>query len=164
MAGVKTQKTKFYYRTGTSGTYALVAIPGVTSIPLSAPSASKIDVTDLDSDAKETIVGLTDNGSFSLSLNYLAFGQTGAAAQEAFLAQATNASTIYVIAMADFTIAVAPTISVTTGIITYSADRSHRTFTGIFGGVSETYGTDDAVRATADITISGAITRTPKSA
>lgn len=164
MAGVKTQKTKFYYRTGTPGTYALGAIPGVTSIPISAPSASKIDVTDLDSDAKETIVGLTDNGSFSLSMNYLSFGQPGAAAQETFMTQAAGATTIYVVAMADFTTAVAPTIHVTTGAITYSADRSHRTFTGIFGGASETYASDDAVRATADITISGAITRTPKSA
>ena len=162
MAGVKTQLTKYYYRTGAPGTYALTAIPGVTGIPLSVPSAAKIDVTDLDSTAKETIVGLTDNGSFTLPLNFLTFGQTGAAAQAAFLAQATGAETIYVVAMADGT--VAPTINVTSAVITYAPGRSHLTFTGIFGAAGKSFSTDDAVRCTAEITISGSITETLKSA
>jgi hypothetical protein len=162
MAGVKTQLTKLYYRTGTSGSYDLVAIPSVTAVPISTPSASNIDVTDLDSTAKEFIVGLVDNGSFTLTLNHISFGQTGAAAYEAFMGQAIGTSTTYVVAMADGT--VAPTIDDTTGVITYSTGRSHRTFTGIFGGAGDTFNVDDAVRATANITISGAITRTPKSA
>ena len=162
MAGVKTQLTKIYYRTGAASTYALVAIPGATSIPLAAPSSSKIDVTDLDSTAKEYLVGLVDNGSFTIPLNYLTFGQTGAAAQATFLAQATGAETTYVVAMADGT--TAPTIDATTGVITYHSGRSHRTFTGIFGGAGETFSVDDAVRGTVEITISGAITRTNKSA
>ena len=162
MAGVKTQLTKFYYRTGAAASYALVAIPGITSIPLSAPTSTKIDVTDLDSLAKESLVGLTDNGSFTLPLNYLTFGQTGAAAQATFLSQATGASTVYVVAMADGT--VAPTIDAATGVITYDTGRSHRTFTGIFGGASEAFATDDAVRTTVEITISGAITKDNKSA
>lgn len=161
MAGVKTQLTKYYYRTGTSGTYALVAIPGVTGIPLSVPSSTKIDVTDLDSTAKETLIGLTDNGTFTLPLNFLTFGQTGAAAQATFLAQATGAETTYVIAMADGT--GVPTIHVTTGVITYATTRSHLTFTGVFGATGKTFATDDAVRCTAEITISGSITETAKS-
>ena len=70
---VKTQLTKIYYRTGSSGTYALAAIPGVTGIPVAAPSATKIDTSDLDSTAKEYLTGLVDNGSFSLPFNLLLF-------------------------------------------------------------------------------------------
>lgn len=162
MAGVKTQLTKLYYRTGTSGTYALVAIPSITAVPIPAPSAANIDVTDLDSTAKEFVVGLVDNGAFTLTLNHISFGQTGAAAYETFMTQAVGTSTTYVVAMADGT--VAPTIHVTTGVITYDSGRSHRTFTGVFGGAGDTFAVDDAVRATANITISGAITRTAKSA
>lgn len=162
MAGVKTQKTKLYYRTGTSGSYALVAIPSVTAVPIPAPAAANIDVTDLDSDAKEFVVGLVDNGAFTLTLNHISFGQTGAAAYETFMSQAVGTSSTYVVAMSDGT--VAPTIHLTTGVITYDSGRSYRTFTGIFGGAGDTFAVDDAVRATANITISGAITRTPKSA
>ena len=160
--GVKTQLTKFYYRTGAASSYALVAIPGVTGIPLSVPTTSKIDVTDLDSLAKESLIGLTDNGTFTLALNYLTFGQTGAAAQATFLAQATGTETVYVVAMADGT--TAPTIDATSGVITYHSGRSHLTFNGIFGAAGKTFATDDAVRATAEITITGAITETLKSA
>ena len=160
--GVKTQLTKFLYRTGAASTYALVAIPGVTGIPLAVPSTSKIDVTDLDSTAKETIIGLADNGTFTLALNYLTFGQTGAAAQATFLAQATGDETVYIVAMADGT--TAPTIDATTGVVTYHAGRSHLTFNGVFGAAGKTFSTDDAVRVTAEITISGAITQTLKSA
>jgi hypothetical protein len=159
---VKTQLTKIYYRTGSSGTYALAAIPGVTGIPVAAPSATKIDTSDLDSTAKEYLTGLVDNGSFSLPFNFITFGQTGAAAQAAFLAQTVGASTTYVVALADGT--VAPTIHVTTGVITYDTGRSHLTFTGVFGGQGKTIQTDDAVRGTAEITISGAITENLKSA
>ncbi len=162
MAGVKTQKTKLYYRTGSSGTYALVAIPSITAIPIATPSASNIDVTDLDSDAKEFVIGLVDNGSFTLTLNHISYGQTGAAAYETFMSQAVGTSATYIVAMADGTDA--PTVDATTGVITYDTGRSHRTFTGIFGGAGDTFNVDDAVRATCTITISGAVTRTPKSA
>jgi hypothetical protein len=150
MSGVKTQLTKLYYRTGTSGSYALVAIPSVTAIPIATPTAPNIDVTDV------------DNGAFTLTLNHISFGQSGAAAYETFISQAIGASTTYVVAMSDGT--VAPTIHLTTGVITYDSGRSHRTFTGIFAGAGDTFNVDDAVRATATITISGAITRTAKSA
>ncbi len=162
MAGVKTQKTKLYYRTGTSGSYDLVAIPSVTAIPIPAPTASNIDVTPLDVDSKEFIVGLVDNGSVALTLNHISYGQDGAAAYETFMAQAVGTSSVYVVAMSDGT--VAPTIDDTTGVITYSTGRSHRTFTGIFAGSGDSYNLDDAVRATATITISGSVLRTPKSA
>lgn len=162
MAGVKTQKTQIYYRTGTAGSYALVAIPSVTAIPIPAPTASNIDVTPLDVDSKEFIVGLVDNGSVALTLNHISFGQTGAAAYETFMSQAVGTSSTYIVAMSDGT--VAPTIHVTTGVITYDSGRSHRTFTGIFAGAGDSYNLDDAVRATATITISGSITRTAKSA
>lgn len=160
--GVKTQGTKYYYRTGSGGSYALSAIPGVTAIPLPVPTASQIDISDLDSTAKEYLTGLVDNGKFSLPFNFITFGQSGAAAQAAFLAQTPGTSTVYVVAMADGT--TAPTIDATTGVITYHSGRSHLTFTGIFGGQGKTVQTDDAVRGTAEITISGAIEEDLKSA
>lgn len=159
---VKSQGTKLYYRTGAAGTYALVAIPGLTSIPIPAPSATKIPTSDLDSTGVEYVTGLVDYGTISLPYNFITFGQTGAAAQAAFLAQAIGTSTTYVKALSDGS--VAPTIHVTTGVITYDTGRSHITFTGVFGGQGKTAQPDDAIRGTVEVTISGAPTETLKSA
>ena len=158
---VKTQLTHLYYRTGAAASYALVKVPSLTSITVPPPSGATIDTTDLDSTAKQYLIGLVDNGTISLALNHISFGETNAAAYETFLTQAVGASTVYVIAMADGT--VAPTISASTGVITYAPGRSHRTFTGIFGGAGDSFAVDDAVRATCNITIDGAVTRTAKS-
>lgn len=159
---VKTQLTHLYYRTGAASTYALVKVPSLTAIPVPAPTAATIEVTNMDSTAKEFIAGLVDNGTITLTLNHISFGETNAALYETFMTQSVGTETVYIVAMADGT--VAPTVNATTGAITYSTGRSHRTFTGIFGGAGDTFAVNDAVRCTAEVTISGAVTRTPKSA
>lgn len=57
--------------TATATPTAWIQIKEVKSIKPSGASASKIDVTDLDSTAKEYQVGLVDHGSFSADINIL---------------------------------------------------------------------------------------------
>lgn len=56
--------------TTTTSPYTYTAIPGVTSIQLGGPSRAPIDVTDLDSTAKEFLMGLRDNGQLTLDVNF----------------------------------------------------------------------------------------------
>lgn len=56
--------------TTTASPYTYTAIPGVTSIQLGGPSRGEIDVTDLDSPAKEFLMGLKDSGQLSLDVNF----------------------------------------------------------------------------------------------
>lgn len=69
---------------------AWVQIKEVKSIKPSGASASKIDVTDLDSTAKEYRTGLVDHGTFSCDVNILETDAGQIAVLAAFLASTTN--------------------------------------------------------------------------
>lgn len=78
---------------GTSATAtpsAWIQIKEVKSIKPSGASATKIDVTDLDSQAKEYRSGLVDNGTFSADLMILESDPGQAACLAAFSASATK--------------------------------------------------------------------------
>lgn len=70
MADIKTQKTQLKIESPTSpAEYVLCG--GVKSISgFRSGEAVEIDVTDFDSDAMEFLMGLPDNGSFTVNLNY----------------------------------------------------------------------------------------------
>lgn len=67
-----------------------VQIKEVKSIKPSGASASKIDVTDLDSTAKEYRSGLIDNGTFSCDVNILESDPGQIAVLAAFIASTVN--------------------------------------------------------------------------
>ncbi len=65
---VHSRKTKIEIKDGATK----VQVKGLTGFSgLGGGSASVIDVTDLDSDAKEKMVGLADEGQVNLTLNYI---------------------------------------------------------------------------------------------
>lgn len=76
MAGQESQGTKFKFESETPDEYT--AVPGVTSIDGPSGSGQEIDVSDLDSTAREFIQGLPDEGNVTLEMNYM----PGNAAQE----------------------------------------------------------------------------------
>jgi len=78
---------------GTSATAtptAWVQVKELKSLKPSGASASKIDVTDLDSTAKEYRSGLVDNGTFSADVNVLESDPGQAAVLAAFIAATVN--------------------------------------------------------------------------
>ncbi len=79
---VHSRKTKIEITDGSTK----VQIKGLTQFAgLSGGSASVIDVTDLDSDAKEKMIGLADEGQVTLTLNYLPADPGQVALEEARL-------------------------------------------------------------------------------
>ena len=69
MAGRNAQKSKILHSDGGStGTFAIVE--GVTSISGPNGTANVIDVTDLESTAKESVPGLADYGTLQLDVNW----------------------------------------------------------------------------------------------
>ncbi|MGA1806505.1 phage tail tube protein [Sphingobium sp. WW5] len=79
---IHSRKTKIEITDGSTK----VQIKGLTNFSgLGGGSASVIDVTDLDSDAKEKMIGLADEGQVSLSLNYLPTDPGQVALEEARL-------------------------------------------------------------------------------
>lgn len=89
MAGpFKSQKTVLAISAASTATaYASATfddIGGVLNIPEFGAERGSIDVTDLNSDAKEKLSGLPDAGSFSINLNYLESDAGQDAAQAAF--------------------------------------------------------------------------------
>ena len=79
---VHSRKTKIEITNGATK----VQIKGLTQFSgLGGGSASVIDVTDLDSDAKEKMIGLADEGQVTLSLNYMPADPGQVALEEARL-------------------------------------------------------------------------------
>lgn len=76
--------------TATATPSTWTAITEIKGIKPSGASASKIDVTDLNSTAKEYRSGLIDNGTFSLDINILESDPGQEAVLEAFKASTVN--------------------------------------------------------------------------
>ena len=161
MAGVKTQKTKLYWRRLNGATYSIVPVLEGTQLTTAPGSPQKIDTTSLDSDAVESLAGLTDNGTLQFQLNLLPWDDGDADDQTLFLAQANGDVSKYIIGLSDGT--APPTVDSGSGVVTYPTTRSWRHFDGSFVGATETYNGRDAVRISAPIEITGAITKVARS-
>ncbi len=161
MAGVKTQKTELYWRRLDGSTYSIVKVPGVTSLASSPGTPQKIDVTDMDSDAVESLAGLQDNGQLQVQLNLLPWNNSNRDDQLLYLNQSNGDVSTYIIGMSDGTDD--PTVHSSTGVLTLAATRSWRQFSASFVGASESISARDAVRITAPLEISGSITVTDRS-
>jgi hypothetical protein len=68
MAGTKAQNCKLFYSADTGTTYDIVA--GVTQVQKPEPSRGEIDMTDLQSTAKEYELDIPDYGSVSFPFNF----------------------------------------------------------------------------------------------
>ncbi|MEQ8251577.1 MAG: phage tail tube protein [Oceanibaculum nanhaiense] len=77
MAGQESQNTKFYYEDpNTPDTW--IKLVGIVGIDGPSGSGQEIDVSDLDSVAREFLQGLPDEGNVTLDMNYI----PGTASQE----------------------------------------------------------------------------------
>ena len=81
---IDTRAFTAYTSGGTATPVTWTQITEVKSIEPSGASVSEIDVTDLDSTAKEFRAGLSDNGSITLNINYLETDTGQGAAKTAF--------------------------------------------------------------------------------
>lgn len=66
---ISAQKSTFSMNTGTDVAPVWTKIKNVKSFSGFDGSATELDATDLDSDAKEKLLGLVDEGSFSIDIN-----------------------------------------------------------------------------------------------
>lgn len=79
-----------YTSGGTATPVTFTQVKEVKDFKPSGAQVSKIDVTNLDSTAKEYVAGLVDNGDFSMSVNYVAGDPGQAACKVAFEASLTK--------------------------------------------------------------------------
>ena len=135
------QGSEFYWSTSTAASTAAGSLVGeVTDFSGPGGQSAVIDVTNLNSTAKEKLIGLRDEGQLTMSLN-LSFTD---AAQIALRAdRATRTRRKAVIKFNDNTTDAAKTKAI---------------FDGYVLGFSVSGAVDDAVRANAVIEITGAVT------
>lgn len=134
---IPAQGTKFAYA-AIGSPPAWADIPEINTINGPDGSAPTIDVTDLDSTAREYILGLKDEGSFSLGINYIMTNAVHAALRAAW---AARAKLQFRVTFADATTTVWE-------------------FQGFVTGFAQTAEVDSVVKATVGIKITGAITET----
>ena len=151
MAGeIRTQGTEIF-RVNAAGT-AIQKIGNVVGLGDFGPEADDIETTNLDSVRfKEFITGLADNGEATLQINIDPQNQ----AHRALAAEAgTGERTTYVIAYSDGVSL--PTV--TTGTVTLPDDRSFTSFLASVKSFRRSVTTNDIVRVTVALRISGDLT------
>lgn len=137
MAKLKSQGTGIYLGDGASP-QVYTEIAQVTNISGPDGSANEIDVTTLDSAAKEYLIGLADEGNVTLDV---VFDSATTATQHAALRTARNNGTTqhFQIRLTD-------------------SPRTTLTFDGLVSAFSLDVQTDDAIRASYTLRITGAVT------
>lgn len=135
---ISAQGSKFSIDTAADGATdpTWTAVKNVKSYSGFDGSATEIDVTDLDSEAKEKMLGLIDNGSFSIDVN-VNMADPGQAALKA----AQKASTLEKFKL------------------TYP-DGSSDTFSAYVKSFPVSGSTDAVITSTVALTISGSVTTT----
>ncbi|MCY0385656.1 phage tail tube protein [Robbsia sp. Bb-Pol-6] len=136
---VSSQGSNFSVNTGTLAAPVWTKIANVKSYSGFDGSATEIDVTDLDSTAKEKRLGLQDNGSFSIEIN-VNYADPGQAAMQAARAAGTS-------------------LEFKLGLPTGTA----KTFNAFVKTFPLAGGTDTVLTATVALTITGAVTDVPAS-
>jgi len=143
---IESQKTKLYMSSSTAvSTSASALIGGITDFSGPGGEAAEIDITSFDSTAKEYIVGLKDEGSFSFNLIASTVSNDG----QANLQTARNTRSKRKFTL-DFS-----TISVVA-----SSTIARKTFDGYVKGYSFTGAADDVIKAAVNIRITGDVLST----
>jgi len=134
---ITAQGTKFAYSANGSPP-SWSDIPEIKSIGGPDGSAPTIDVTDLDSTAREYVLGLKDEGAFSLDINYI---MTNAVHMALRAAWAARTLLLFRVTFADTT-------------------TTRWEFSGYVTGFSQKAAVDSVVEATVGIKITGSIYET----
>lgn len=154
--GTKSQGTELYMLS-IDATPVLVKIGAFTDWSGLGAAKSQIDATNLDSLAKEYLPGLKDNGAatFNLNLDPTDTGQISVQAVDD-----ADATTTFVLLLSDGT--AEPTL--TTGVVTPPTTRSSFMFSASVQEFSTSGSADAIVKAQLQLRITGAVTKTWKSA
>lgn len=147
---IRTQKTMVYVLAAALGVTP-TKIPNVFDAGEFGPQADDIDVTNFDSEAKEYLTGLPDNGEITLQIN-----QDSSDAVHQFLESEAGSGNRFPFCVALSESETAPTAS--GGNIVPAADRTCYIFTASVKSYRGAIKTNDAVRRTVTLRISGAIT------
>jgi len=153
MAELKTQGTDFYILDAADTGSEVIKIVGITGFSGVGGTAGEIDITDLDSVAREFLPGLKDNGSISLNLKWEPDEASQVKLEELF----GGANVRFLVAGAEA--ATAPTFS--GGSYTIPTDRTTLDFSAGVLQFQKDSETDNIWRATVSLRVSGAITITP---
>jgi hypothetical protein len=152
MALVKTQGMELFILDNTDTGNEVIKIGRVTGGSGLGGQAGEIDTTNLDSAAKEFVPGLVDNGTVQINLDY----DLADAGQIKLNAINGGANTRFFIAGSEST--TAPTFA--TSAYTLPTDRTTFDFVGGVTQFSKDFTTDDIIRGSVTVRVSGAITET----
>lgn len=151
---MKTQGTQLWVLDTTQSPPALLKIGNASQYGDFGPQGSDIDVTNLESTAMEKLSGLPDNGDVTLNINFADI------TSHRWLYSNVNGERFqFLVGYSDGT--GAPTTDGTT--ITPPTGRTVDQFLASVKSMRNTVNTNDAVRSTVALVVSGAIARTWKS-
>lgn len=156
MAGeLKTQGTQLYFMDTDSSPTTVSRIAAITSIDSLGGPSSDIDITNLDSTAREYLVGLQDNGVASFGLNL----RPADSSHNRIYELAGGARYKWAIGLSDGT---APPTIAAGNVWGLPTTRSWFTFEASVQEATTSFSTDDAVRVQAGLRVSGSILFTNK--
>lgn len=143
---IETQGTILFWSTSTAAsTSTAVTVGGIVDFSGPGGQANEIDITNINSSAKEYIIGLKDEGDFTMNLVV----DTSNAGQTAIRADRdTRTKRKAVVQFNDSTV---------------ELNKTKAIFDAYVKGFSITGSVDDAVRATATLRIAGPVTYTTSS-
>ena len=154
MATLKTQGTEIYILDATNSGSEVEKIGQITGFSGVGGQAGEIDVTDMDSTAREFVAGLKDNGTVSINVNWdptdashVTLDSLVGGANKRFIIGCSEASTD-------------PSY---TSTFTIPTDRTTLDFNGSVLSFQKDAETDNVWRGTLTIRVSGAITITAAS-
>lgn len=154
MAKVKTQGTEIYLLDDTDTGNEVRKIGAITGFSGIGGEAGEIDVTDMDSVAREFLTGLKDNGTVTLNFDY----DPQDASQQTLDSLVGGANKRFVIGLSESATAVTYTsdFQIPTDRTTFDFNAGVRSF-------QLDAQADDAWRGTMTLRVSGDITKTPAS-
>lgn len=148
---IKTQKTELYFVTS-DVTPTLEKVGQVSQTTLNGGAAAEIDITNFDSEQKESESGLPDPGTLSFDI---VSDPSNTSHQALDAVYAAGTITDFIVCLSDGT--TAPTY--TTGTVTPPTDRSGFQFKAFVQQVTNNGATDNVWKATIQLRISGKVTR-----
>ena len=147
--GLKTQGTEIYLLDETDTLNEVRKLGNITDLGEFGPVAGDIDVTNLDSTAKEYFSGLVDNGTITIGFNY----DPADVSQQTLNSLAGGANKRFVIGCSE-----AGTDVTYSAGFTIPTDRTTLDFQASVQGMPKGASVDDVWRGTISLRVSGAIT------
>lgn len=154
---LKTQGTELFILDETGSPQRIVKIGKLSAIDSIGGSASEIDITNFDSTAMEYMVGLIDNGTANLSIN---LDPTDASHQ---LLESIAGGDRYYWAVGFSDGSADPIPNPSGAGISVTIGRSWLTFQASVQQWQYGFTTNDAIRVSSSLRVTGAITLTPRS-